>query len=234
MAVPSKYAGIIPEGALKVKIKDADGDILYRSPEDIKDTDEVVINPKTGVAFAMMSAPGRPPKKGRPNPTPGSQNPTQKNFSSAPAADEVAKRKYHATKRDPMLSKIRESGESFDVIQFILEQLAEESVALRVERESADLHGKDSSQISLRRAQILKTLGDTFFKRRAATGEKELDLEGRTFGIVWKLLCETFVASMEKSNIPGPMADVVMNNFAKEVDSDAWKDECKRRMKSRV
>lgn len=240
MAVPSKYVGLIPDDALKVKIKDADGDVLYRSPEDIRDTDELIINPKTGTAFVMRTLPGRPPKK-TPSPNAPSvktgtpkPSPSPKNFTSPPTSDEVTKRKYHATKRDPLLAKIRESGESFDIVQFLLEALAEESIALRVEREAADLHGKDSSQISLRRAQILKTLGDTFFKRRAATGERELDLEGKTFGVVWKLLCETFVAAMEKSNIPGPMADVVMNNFAKEVDSDGWKDECKRRMKSRA
>ena len=206
----------IPEGATRLKVRDPNGKILWRKIKDIKDDDKPDFNEKGAPVF-MFGSPGKPSVEKE---VEKASTPAEKN--------RIIKKDY--LKKDVVSSAISTDIDSSDVLDSVLVGLAEESASLAFEREEAEKRGEGTSQISLRRVNALKAVGDTWLKKREIISSKSLDLESKAFQIVFGHIAETFRKACDESGVRPEMSETIFANFAKMVEDEDWTREAKSKM----
>jgi len=206
----------IPEGAVRIRVKDPNGKSLWRKIKDIKDTDVPDFNDKGAPVF-MFGSPGKPSleKEVQKAATPAEKN-------------KVIKKDY--IKKDGVNNAVNSDLDSSDVLDSVIKGLAEETASLAFEREEAEKRGESTSQISLRRVNALRAVGDVWLKKRELVSSKSLDLESKSFQIVFGHIAETFRKACDEAGVRPEMAETIFANFAKFVDDDDWVREAKSKM----
>jgi len=94
----------------------------------------------------------------------------------------------------------------------------------------AERNGEDTSQLSMRRVQALKAIGDTWIKRKEQIQHRGIDLESPAFRAVFEFIAETYARAMQNAGVRQELVDSVTAQFSKLLD-DAWMTEAKSRMK---
>ncbi len=226
----------IPAGASRVRVEDEFGKTIWRKPSDILPTDVVPLNPKTGEPFVMLSNPGRgsPSLRATAVPVPQSststyQAPVVAN-NPALAIQNQNQRKLGKLDTDPVYGQLRQNPDSSDVLTRVIEGLSEEAASLAFEREEAERKGEPTSQISLRRVNALKAVGDTWIKKREILSSKSIDLESKAFRRLFGHIAETFRRACDESGCRPELAESIFATFGKLVDEAEWIADAKKTM----
>lgn len=244
--IDNSVLALIPNGAVRVKVTDPKGKTYWRTLSNLLPTDKLVINPATGMALCMMHEIGRRPgyrkNKSPPPPSPpkkknGFKSQAQPPVAGAPAPGsepipDSLREKRRAIKKDRLVRSVGKGADSPDILNIVVRELAEEIAALKFERVQEEKKGGDneSSQVSVKRVQALKTLGETWLRRREQLAGTELDIDSPAFQTLFKFISDTFAQALVNSNIRAEVIEVVFANFSKLLTDD-WKAEAKNKVK---
>ena len=157
----------IPPGATRVQVEDEYGKLIWRKPSEVLDTDTIRINFKTGEPYVMFGSPGVPSSNSlNTNKTPPPLQTPTSGGSPNPQANinQLQQRKQAKLSNDAVFDQTKKNADSSEVLTHVLVGLAEESASLAFEREEAERRGEATSQISLRRVNALRAVGDTWRK----------------------------------------------------------------------
>jgi hypothetical protein len=208
----------IPPSATRVRILTAKGDTKYKAMDDLADDDRIQVN-KTGDPIVMKGKPGR-----------------KSAVNVGPANATVAvllQRKQTAMDTDAILTQMKADPASADLLQAIIVGLGEEAASLKFERTEAAREGKDTSGLSSKRVQALRATADTWLKRMDQLSARSIDMESPGFGILFKIIMDTFREAMNSAKLRPEQIETVFAKFSSMVDDD-WKNEAKIRMKRSI
>jgi hypothetical protein len=224
----------IPPGATRVQVEDEYGKLIWRKPSEVLDTDTVRINFKTGEPYVMYGKPGVPSSNtGNVKPTPNN-TPSQLHGAPTPQANinQLQQRKQTKLNSDAVFDQTKKNADSSDVLTHVLVGLAEESASLAFEREEAERRGESTSQISLRRVNALRAVGDTWIKKKELMSSKSIDLESKAFQKVFGYIAETFRKACDEAGVRPELAESVFATFGRMVDDPEWLVDAKKAMES--
>lgn len=215
-----KLLALLPKGAQRIKVKDEKGRIKYRELTDLLDNDVIQVN-KDGTPVVMRTKPGRKLNDGI--------------VKLQPASDIVAeliRQKTIQIDDDPILAIAKKDPESPDLLQQTMIAIAHEAASIGFERQEAERLGVETSNISTRRINALKTVVDTWLKRKEQLSGKTVDLKSPAVQAIFKYLFEIFRDSMEKSGVVNEVIETVFSQVATIIDDERWENEMKNRMKN--
>ncbi len=205
----------LPPETKRVQVIGSDGRTQYKRPDEVQiDLDEIILA-ADGSPVIMRGRPGRKPKI--------SLQPVTANVA------EVTEARTDHVEADPLLTAARENPEGVGVLDAIVVAMAEEAAAVEFERLEAERHGVPTSNISSKRARILKGMADTYLKRRDKV-DGEIDLESSSFQTLFGYILETFKDTMTESGMRPEHVETVFSKLSKALD-DSWKAEARARMK---
>lgn len=205
----------LPPETKRVQVISADGRTGYKRPDEVDvDTDQIALG-SDGKPIVMRGRPGRRPKV---NLQPVSSN-----------VQEVVEARNDHVDSSALFAAARSNPEGDDVLNEIIAAMAEEAAAVEFERLEAERHGAPSSNISAKRARILKGMADTYLKRRDK-GEGGVDMESPAFESVMGFMFETIQEVMTASGMRKEHIETVFAKLSKVLD-DSWKAEATARMK---
>ena len=212
---------LIPEGVSRVQVTDEVGKVVWRKPSDLRDTDSIKFNPNTGEPYAMYGSPGVAQASSVANTNPPASN---------AVISAIKSRKKDLIDKDDIFNTTKTKPESSDVLTKVIQGLAEESASLHFERTEAERKGEATSQISMRRVQALKAVGETWLKKKEVLASKGVDLESPSFKIVFTHIAETFRRACDIAGVRPEMSESVFAEFGRLVDDVDWIAEAKSKM----
>lgn len=215
---------LIPDDATRVKVLDEKGHERYRDVTGgdfsaILPSDEIVVI--SGKPVTMKGKPGRRKK----TPTPKAPPPVNQTVATLQAA------KAAFFDNDPLLQQIDTGVESEDILHLVMRGFAQEAASLNFERIEAERNGKETSQLSIRRINALKALGETWIKRKEQLSARTIDLESPAFVKLFEFMLETFREAMLQGNVPRDQAETVFARLSDRMDDDTWEQEARNRMR---
>lgn len=212
---------LVPPEAIRVKVKDEKGGERWRSIKDgfetILETDEILT--VYGRPITMKRVPGRKPKPPRP-----------KSTAINPAVAQVQAAKFHHLDKDPLLQMLAKGIDSENILLLVLRGFAGEAASLEFERLEAERHGKETSQISVRRINALKALADSWLKRKDQLAGRTIDMECPAFERLFGFILDTFRTAMTAGGVPRDQAEAVFVRLSEQVSEDTWGEEARNRM----
>lgn len=214
---PQNHAELLelaPEGATRVSVTDKTGRVKWRLLDDVEPFD--TINLKHGIPITMKGTPGRKMV------VPDAINDTV-------AGDVRQKTRDLAT--DPIVKTAKADPESADLLHHVVVSLAEEAASLGHERRNAELEGRETSQLSIRRVNALKAVAETWLKRKDQTANREIDLSSPQFKAVFSLTLEAFREAMTEASLRPEMVEMVFAKLTAKLQ-DGWEQEARNRMKA--
>jgi hypothetical protein len=213
----------IPSDAKRVKVVDEKGKERWRDITDGLDTilesDQVVL--VSGVPQTMSKVPGRRKKKPAPKPPPA--------VNQTVAQLQAAKEAFFDN--DALLQQLERSIDSEDILHLIMQGFAQEAASLNFERIEAERTGKETSQLSIRRINALKALGETWLKRKEQLSGKMIDLESPAFRKLFEFMLECFRESMHKGGVSRDQAETVFVSLSERMSEETWEEEARKRMR---
>lgn len=212
---------LIPEGVSRVQVTDEVGKVVWRKPSDLRDTDSIKFNPNTGEPYVMYGSPGVAQASSVANTNPPASN---------AVISAIKSRKKDLIDKDDIFNTTKTKPESSDVLTKVIQGLAEESASLHFERTEAERKGEATSQISMRRVQALKAVGETWLKKKEVLASKGVDLESPSFKIVFTHIAETFRRACDIAGVRPEMSESVFAEFGRLVDDVDWIAEAKSKM----
>jgi hypothetical protein len=228
---------LIDPNVARVKVVDELGKIIWRKPDELKPTDQVMFHPTTGLPITMNNEPGRKTKTslGSPANTPSSPMPSIQQAQIAMSSTQLnianqQLNKISTLMQDKILGNIITNIESGDVLNSVIEGLAEESASLKFERAEAERKGENTSQLSIRRVNALKAVGDAWIKKKEMLSTQTIDMESKSFKILFGFIAETFRRSCDEAKVRPEMTESIFANFGKMIDAEEWLKEAKARM----
>jgi hypothetical protein len=171
----------------------------------------------------MYGKPGSPSGNAT-HPTPVQSSNTSVNLNN------LQQRKKTKIKSDKVLGETVSNPDSENVLTQVLVGLAEESASLAFEREEAERRGEKTSQISVRRVSALRTLGDTWLKKKDIMSSKSIDLESKAFKKLFGHIAETFRKACDEAGVRPELAESVFATFGSLVDDPEWMTDAKKAM----
>ncbi len=223
MTTPTKTNAAIlatlPAGTHRVQVRDDLGKTKFKAPSAVTDKDTILCN-SAGDPIIMASAPGRP------------KAPVL-SASTNPRVVENLRAKERFLDQDDLLEVIRVKPESGDVLDFVMEGLAAEAASLGFERMHAEHNGEPTSQISMRRINALKAVGDSCLKRKEQVSGS-LDLDSPALKRLFGLLMETFKEALEDMHTRSEMIETIFVSLAKKLDSKEWRMQAEKVLEKEV
>ncbi len=215
---------LIPKGATRVQVTDEVGKLVWRKPSDLRDTDTIKFNPNTGEPYVMYGSPGvsTPQSAGSPS--------TTSSTTSNAVISAIKSRKKDVLDKDEVVSVAKSTPESADILTKVIAGIAEESASLYFERLEAERKGESTSQISMRRVQALKAVGDTWLKKKEVLASTGVDLESPAFKIIFTHIAETFRQACDIAGVRPEMSESVFAEFGRLVDDQDWVADAKAKM----
>tara|TARA_Y100000310_G_scaffold334397_1_gene414084 strand:- start:369 stop:1052 length:684 start_codon:yes stop_codon:yes gene_type:complete len=208
----------IPDGTKRVQVIGTDGRTQYKRPDDILlDSDEIVLS-SDGTPVVMRGRPGRKPRV--------QLQPVSSNVA------EVAEARVAHIENAPLLKATKKDAEGDGVLHALLVGMAEESAAIEFERQEAERHGRDTSNISAKRARVLKGMADTWLKRKEKLDGGLVDLDSPAFEKLFGFVLETVRGALEDTSIRPEQIETVFNKLGKRLDT-GWKADAKARMQDK-
>ena len=209
----------LPADAKRIKVRTVLGTNKYKGLQELSDEDIILLS-ENGKPYVMNTAPGRKRK------------PVLKPATAAVA--ELLVQKEKALALDGVLTITKSKPESPDVLHQVMIGLAEESASIGFERKEAERKGEPTSQISGRRVSALKSVADTWLKRKEQLVNNVIDVDSPGFHTLFQFIVETFKGAMDESEIHSEMVKVVLSRFIKSIGNEEWKAEAKGRMRKNV
>ena len=227
---------VIDPNVARVKVVDDLGKIVWRKPDELKTTDQVMFHPTTGLPITMNNEPGRKTKPvSSPTNTPSTPVPTIQQAQIAMSSTQLnianqQLNKISTLMQDKILGNVMTNIESGDVLNSVIEGLAEESASLKFERAEAERKGENTSQLSIRRVNALKAVGDAWIKKKEMLSNQTIDMDSKAFKILFGFLAETFRRACDEAKVRPEMTESIFANFGKMIDAEEWMKEAKARM----
>lgn len=214
---------LIPSEATRVKVSDDKGHERWRDISEgfdaIEPSDEIVI--VSGAPVTMKGQPGRKKKAPAPKPPPP-VNQTVANLIANKAA---------FFEKDDLLKQIAKGVDSEDILHLVMTGFAQEAASLQFERIEAERTGRETSQLSIRRINALKAIGETWIRRKEQLAGKVIDLESPAFARLFNFLLETFREVMHKGGVPRDQAETVFVELSTRMGDETWEEEARRKMR---
>jgi hypothetical protein len=138
--------------------------------------------------------------------------------------------RVNSISKDKVFEQTIVDSESSEVLNAVLQGLAEESANLKFEREEAERKGENTSQLSIRRVNALKAVGDTWLKKKEIISNQMVDIEGKSFKVLFGFIAETFRKACDNAKVRPEMSESIFANFGKLIDDEEWSKEAKARM----
>jgi hypothetical protein len=204
----------IPPGVHRVQVIDEFGRQRYKKPSEVADTD-TVCKDGAGEPIVMSGKPGRPK---RPEFEPANEK-----------IGDLLRLKEEHLRDDPLLGTLSTNPDSGDVLDYVMRGIASEAASLEFERFEAERTGSPTSQISMRRINALKAVGDSWLKRREQLAGTGVDLESAAFKRLFAFILETFRVVLEAQGWRPEAIETLFSTFAKRLDDD-WKREATKRI----
>lgn len=226
----------IDPNVARVKVVDDMGKIVWRKPDELRTTDQVMFHPTTGLPITMNNEPGRKTKPASsPTSTPSTAVPTVQQAQIAMSSTQLnianqQLNKISTLMQDKILGNVMTNIESGDVLNSVIEGLAEESASLKFERTEAERKGENTSQLSIRRVNALKAVGDAWIKKKEMLSNQTIDMDSKAFKILFGFLAETFRRACDEAKVRPEMTESIFANFGKMIDAEEWMKEAKARM----
>lgn len=220
----------------RVKVVDDLGKTLWKKPDDVLPTDQILLHPKTGLPITMDTEPGRKNKTAPIVPVNNSSTLSASNQAQVAMSSvqmNIANQqlnKINTLMTDKILGNVVNNIESGDVLNSVIEGLAEESASLKFERSEAERKGENTSQLSIRRISALKAVGDAWIKKKEMLSNQMVDMDSKAFKILFGFIAETFRRACDDAKVRPEMAESIFANFGKMVDAEEWLKEAKSRM----
>jgi hypothetical protein len=217
---------LIPLDAVRVKVVTDTGQKKYRTVDpdkgdfsEILPADELVLI--GGRPVTMNKVPGR--KKA--TPLPKAPEPT------TPMNAQVQANKIAFLDHDPLLLQIEQGVESEDILLLVMRGFAQEAASLEFERLMAESQGKETSQLSIRRINALKALGETWIKRKEQLSGRQIDLESPAFRKLFEFMTECFRESMHNGGVSRDQAETVFVALSERMIEETWEEEARKKMR---
>ena len=222
----------IPQGATRVQVEDEYGKLIWRKPSEVLDTDTIRINFKTGEPYAMFGKPGQPSSNNANVKQTPVNTPYKVPSNAQSNINQLQQRKQTKLNKDAVFETTKKNADSSDVLTHVLVGLAEESASLAFEREEAERRGESTSQISLRRVNALRAVGDTWIKKKELMSSKSIDLDSKAFRKVFGHIAETFRKACDEAGVRPELAESVFATFGRMVDDPEWILDAKKAIES--
>jgi hypothetical protein len=205
----------LPEGTHRVQVTNEKGVIEYKRPEEVDILkDDIMLNSR-GEPILMMGKPGR---KRRP------LNP------ASPALASVAQAREDHIELDSVLLRAKKEATGEDTLDAIILGLSEEAAVLEFDRIEAQRKGEDGSNYAIKRARVLRQIGDLILKRRSQRKGSAVEIESEEFKVLFLFLLETFRGAMESSGARSELIETTFTKLTGTLDA-TWIQEAKTRMK---
>jgi len=210
---------VVPEGALRIRILNEKGKSQWRKVTEVLPSDTVELG-ASGQPQWMRHQIGRPSK---------TKSLHEELPPINPLVGDLIRVKEAGMRSDPIILVAEANPQSSEVLDQIVLGIAEEAASLRFERQEAERQGLETSVFSMRRVASLKSLADTWIKRKEQIQNQTIDLDSPAFQAVFQFISETYARAMAAASVRPELADSVVAQFAKLLD-DEWKNEAKSRM----
>jgi len=217
---------LIPLDATYVQVMTEKGHERYRPVdpvnknfEKVLDTDEIVL--KNGRPTIMTKKPGRKKKSAPP------KLPTASTAKNAQTQQEKQKFFDH----DALLNQIEKGVESEDILLLVMRGFAQEAASLEFERLNAEAEGKETSQLSIRRINALKAIGETYLKRKDQLAGKTIDMESPAFSRLFGFMLETFREAMLAGGVSRDHVETIFARLSDRMSDETWEQEARNKMK---
>ena len=112
-----------------------------------------------------------------------------------------------------------------------MQGFAQEAASLNFERVEAERTGKETSQLSIRRINALKALGETWIKRKEQLSGRQIDLESPAFRKLFEFMLECFRESMHNGGISRDQAETVFVALSARMVEETWEEEARKKMR---
>jgi hypothetical protein len=209
-------ANLDPE-VTRVKVETEKGHKKWRELDEVADSDTILLK-DTGEPLVMKGSPGR-------KSTPHLE-------ASNEVVAEILRKKQETMARDPLLRIAKDSPESSELLHLVMVGLAEESASIGFERAEAERDGKGTSTISVRRINALKSVAETWLRRKEQVADREIDIQGPAFKALFGFILETFRLSLEDTGLRPEMVETVFAKLSTRM-KDSWEDEASHRMRDK-
>jgi hypothetical protein len=212
---------LAPPGSKRIKVRDISGKELYRDIDKVRDGDEILTKEENGaqVPIVMRGSPGRRKSQNKP---------------VTPEVKEITVRKKKFLAADSLLKKTRADPDSSEVLHEVLMGISEEVGSLAFERLEAERKGEETSQISVRRIQGLKSVAETWLRRRDQLGAKSIDIESPAFQAAMQFVLETMKSAMVSVEVQPELIQTIFSKFAVLTKKESWEPELKTRIKNTI
>lgn len=141
-----------------------------------------------------------------------------------------SKRKAEYIAQDSLAQAAKIKPDSVDFLHHLILSLSEEIAALSFERKEADLNDGDSTSVSLRKVNALKSLADAWFKRKQQLGGNSLDIESEAFKAAMGFVMETFHSTMVDTGVRPETIQTIFSTFGSTTKSDTWNADLRDRI----
>lgn len=207
----------IPADAYSVQVKDRlSAEKKYKIPKDIEPDDQVCLNTK-GLPIVMMTSPGEAHKKVEVLAPPTKE-----------ASALLLKREEHMD-ADNLLQIIRADPGSVQMLDEVLMGLAEEQSSISFERKLASVNGKPTSELAMRRSNILKSMADTWLKRKEQVTTRGVDMTSPAYNVFIQEVLMAFKDALTKAGHKDEAIEVVFASLAA-IMNDSWQTAVKIKM----
>lgn len=215
----------IPEGAIRIRVKDESGKIRWRKIDNLVDRDLLNVD-KNNVPYSMFNEIGRKKVKH------ATLYPATRHPKTGVAITDVSRQKriYHS--RDPLLQSALEIQDQ-DMLAKAVKELAVEASILGFERSRAETsnNGMAASQFSLRRMKAITGMVDVYLKRHEVFSGRTIDLNSPAFLRLFQFLVDTFEEVMAKASIPPDQIETARTELSKRIEDETWISEAVQSMK---
>ncbi len=119
-----------------------------------------------------------------------------------------------------LVDVVRRKGQTSEIIETALLEIAEELAHIKYERRKAAKDGKNTANYSMGRISGLHNLANLLLKRQEAARGERLDLKSPRLQAIFKIWMEFFYESMEKSGVESQIIDLVFQQM--KADMIGW------------
>lgn len=207
----------IPSDAFRVLVTDEYGKSKYKAPSDLLPSDQIMTKRDGVTPVTMAQTPGR-----RKNPV---------LLPTTPKVAEMIRAKEKFIDDDDLFNVISKSPDGETVLDHVMKALAEEAASLGFERVEAERQGNPTSQISLRRVNALKAVGDSWLKRKEQSSTGAVDMESPQFIRLFSHITDTFKDALVAAGERPEMIDIVFTNLSKLIEDPQWTMTAHKKMK---
>jgi hypothetical protein len=205
----------LPEGTHRVQVTNATGGLEYKRPEEVDVVDDKIMLNSKGEPILMMGKPGRKKKP---------------LAALSPQLAAVAQAREDHLESNVLVSNVKKEANGDDALDEIILGLSQEAAVLEFDRLEAQRHGDDGAPYAVKRARILRSMGDLILKRRALSKGSAVDMDSDEFQALFTFLLETFRGAMEESGCRPELIETTFTKLTGNLD-DSWAQEAKGRMK---